>query len=175
MAGSVLVGAAFGIAVVAGAGFRASVPVLQIQGLAIITSFMVALFGSTLLSLRLFRPLLMANGLAVVVATGLSLALIPGLGAKGAAIAPTAAEACLAAAYAVSLWRARPALRVSVGLLPRVALATGISLAVAYVLPISSAAALFVFGGVYVACLGALRAIPFEVINALLRRSPPPE
>jgi hypothetical protein len=54
-----------------------------------------------------------------------------------------------------------------------VALATGVALAVAFALPISSAAALFVFGGIYVALIGALRAIPFEVINALLRRSPP--
>ena len=175
IAASIVVGASFGIAVVAGHGFGPSVRVLQIQGLAVIASFMVALFSSMLLSLRLFRQLILANALAVVVATVVSVALIPDHGARGAAIAPTAAEACLAVAYAWGLWRARPALRISPSLVPRVALATGAGLAVCYALPISSAARMFVFGGVYVVCLGALRAIPFEVINALLRREPPPE
>ena len=35
--------------------------------------------------------------------------------------------------------------------------------------------ALFVFGGVYFGLLSVMRAIPFEVINAILRREPPPE
>jgi O-antigen/teichoic acid export membrane protein len=175
MSASVVVGASFGIAVVAGPGFKPAVSVLQIQGLALITSFMVAVFGSLLLSLRLYRSLLTANGIAVAVATILSVALIPGLGARGAAIAPTAAEACLAVAYAWSLFRARPGLRVSLRLLPRVAFATAVGLGVAYALPISSAARLFVLGGVCFALLGALRAIPFEIINALMRREPPPE
>lgn len=174
IAGSILVGAAFGIAVVAGPKFHPSIVVLQIQGLAIITSFFVALFGSTLLSLRLFRSLVRSNAIAVAVVTVLSLILIPWLGARGAAIAPTAAEGTLALAYAYSLRRARPGLRVSLSLLPRVLLATGAALAISYALPISSAARLFVFGGVYVALIGALRAIPFEVINALLGRKPPP-
>jgi O-antigen/teichoic acid export membrane protein len=175
MSASTVVGASFGIAVVAGPGFKPAIPVLQIQGLALVTSFMVALFGSLLLSMRLYRPLLKANAIAVAVATILSLSLIPSLGARGAAVAPTAAEACLAAAYAWSLFRTRPRLRVSLTLLPRVALAIAVGLALAYALPISSAARLFVFGGAYVAMLGALRAIPFEVFNALMRREPPPE
>lgn len=175
MSASVVVGAAFAIRVVAGQGFAPAVPVLQIQGLALVTTFMVAVFGSLLLSLRLYRSLLRANAIAVVLVTVLSLALIPSLDARGAAIAPTAAEACLAVAYAWSLFRTRPALRVSLSLLPRIALATGVGLGIAYALPISSAARLFVFGGVYIALIGALRAVPFEVVNALLRREPPPE
>lgn len=174
MAASILVGASFGISVVAGSGFRPSVPVLQIQGLAIVTSCMVALFGSMLLSLRLFRPLLRSNALAVVVATVLSFALIPGHGAKGAAIAATAAESCLAVAYGWSLRRARPALTVSFALLPRVGLATAAALGVTYALPLSSAEALFVFGALYAGCLALLGAIPFEILNALLRREAPP-
>jgi O-antigen/teichoic acid export membrane protein len=173
MAASIVVGASFAILVVAGPRFAPSVPVLQIQGLAIVTTFMVALFGSVLLSLRLFRALLRANAIAVFVATLLSFVLIPRLGARGAAIAPTAAEACLAVAYAWSLRLARPALRVSLGLVPRVALGTVVSLGVSYALPLTSAERLFVFGGLYAVCLILLRAIPFEVMNVLLRRSPP--
>jgi O-antigen/teichoic acid export membrane protein len=171
MAASVLVGAAFAIAVVAGPAFRPSVLVLQIQGLAVVTNFMVTLFAVMLLSLRLFRPLLWANALAVAVATIASFALIPAYGARGAAIAPTAAEACLALAYAWSLFRARPALRVSLRLLPRVALAAALGLGVCYALPISSAARLFVFGALYFAALALLRAIPVEIVGAVLRRT----
>jgi O-antigen/teichoic acid export membrane protein len=173
MAGSVLVGASFGIAVVGGSGYTPSVVVLQIQGLAVVTSFMVALFGSMLLSLRLFRPLVWSNAVAVLVATILSLALIPDHGARGAAIAPTAAEACLALAYAWSLRRARPELVVSLATVPRIALATAVSLALALALPIPSVVRLVVFGATYFAGLWALRAIPFEVVNAVLRRQPP--
>lgn len=173
MAGSIFVGAAFGIQVIAGPRFHPSVVVLQIQGLAVITSFFVAVFGSTLLSLRLFRSLVRSNAIAVAVVTALSLILIPRLGARGAAIAPTVAEASLALAYALSLRRARPGLRVSPNLLPRVLLATGVSLGISYSLPISSAAALFLFGALYLGCLWVLRAIPFEVINAILGRRPP--
>lgn len=173
MAASIVVGASFGIAVVAGPGFAPSVVVLQIQGLAIVTSFMVALFGSMLLSLRLFRPLLRANAFAVFVATVLSLVLIPSHGARGAAIAPTVSEACLAISYAWSLRRARPHLRVSLVLVPRLVLATAVALGISYSLPLTSAERLFVFGGLYVSCLALLRAIPFEIVNALLRREPP--
>lgn len=172
MAASIVVGAPVGIAVVAGRGFAPSVPVLQIQGLAVIASFLVALFGSMLLSVRLFGSLLRANALAVAVATVLSLILIPAYGARGAAVAPTAAEGCLAVAYGWSLLRARPELSLSLRLVPRIGLATGVALGLAYALPISSAVRLIVFGAVYFSCLVALRAIPFEIINALLRREP---
>jgi O-antigen/teichoic acid export membrane protein len=174
MAASIVVGATFGIRVVGGPGFEPSVPVLQIQGLAVAMSFMVALFGSVLLSLRFYRSLLRANAVAVFVATVLSVALIPSSGARGAAIAATSAEASLAVAYAVSLFRSRPALRPSLSLVPRIAAATVVSLGITYAVALSSAASLFVFGGIYFGLLAATRAIPFEVINAVLGRKPPP-
>jgi O-antigen/teichoic acid export membrane protein len=174
VAGSLIVGATFAIAVVAGPKFKPSVGVLQIQSLALVATFMVALFGSMLLSLRAFRPLLWANLLAVGVATALCFALIPDHGARGAAIAPAAAEGCLAIAYWWGLRRARPNLRLSLGVVPRLVLATALSLGIAFALPISSAAALFVFSGLYIGSLWLLRAIPFEIVNAILRRRPPP-
>lgn len=173
MAASIVIGASFGITVVAGPGFGPSVAVLQIQGLAVLTSFMAALFGSMLLSLREFRPLVIANAFAVTIATVLSVTLIPGLGARGAAIAPTVSEACLAIAYAWTLRRSHPTLTVSLGLVPRIALATAVGLGVTYALPLTSLEALFVFLAVYGAGLFAMGAVPFEVINAVLRRRPP--
>jgi hypothetical protein len=62
---------------------------------------------------------------------------------------------------------------VSLALFPRIALAAALALGIAYALPLSSLEALVVFGVVYFGVLGLLGAIPFEVINAVLRRSPP--
>ena len=170
MTGCIVVGASFGIAVVAGPGFGPSVPVLEIQGLAVLTSFMVALFGSLLLSLKLFRALLVANALAVAAATILSLVLIPSLGARGAAIAPTVSEACLALAYAYSLRRHDSRYSVSLKLIPRIALATAVAFGITYALPLTSFEGLLVFTAAYALLLMVLRAIPFEIVNALLRR-----
>ena len=174
MTGCIIVGASFGITVVAGPGFGPSVPVLEIQGLAVLTSFMVALFGSLLLSLRLFRALLVANALAVAIATVLSLVLIPSLGARGAAIAPTVSEACLAIAYAYSLRRHDSRYSVSLSLVPRIALATAVAFGITYALPLTSIEGLLVFTAAYALLLMALRAIPFEIVNALVRRAKEP-
>jgi O-antigen/teichoic acid export membrane protein len=171
MSASTIVGARLGIDVVAGAKFHPSIGVLEIQALAIITSFIAAILGFTLLSLRQYRELLRANGLAVLVVTVLALVLIPSYGARGAAIAPTAAEACLGLAYAVSLARGRARLHLSLRLLPGLAIGLGASLAVAYALPTSSELVrLGALAAVYFPLLYVLKVIPSEVVGALARR-----
>jgi O-antigen/teichoic acid export membrane protein len=173
ISGSIWVGARFGIEVVAGHGFGPSVDVLKIQGISLIGSFMVAIYVSALLSMRMYRQLLATNLLAVIVATVLSVVLIPGMGARGAAIAAASAEIALGLGYMWGLTRARPELRISFGVAPKAALATAVALAAALVPPLPSVAALFVFGAVNILLLALLRAIPFEVINAILGRRPP--
>ena len=171
MSASTIVGARLGIEVVAGAKFHPSIGVLEIQALAIITSFIAAILGFTLLSLRRYRELLRANALAVLVVTVLAFVLIPAYGARGAAIAPTAAEACLGLAYAVSLARSSARLRLSLRLLPGLAVGLGASLAVAYALPVSSELIrLVALAAVYFPLLYVLKVIPFEVVGALVRR-----
>lgn len=172
MALCVLVAAHLGIDVVAGNRYHPAVSVLRIQGLAVLTSFMVATFGFALLSLRLYRALLWCNAAAVTVATVLSLVLIPTDGARGAAIAATAAEAILAVAYAISVARHDPALRVSLRVVPRVVLAAGVAAAAAYTASGSGIVRLLIVTFVYFAIALLLRAVPFELWNALLRRTP---
>jgi O-antigen/teichoic acid export membrane protein len=169
---SIFFGAKFGILVIGGHQYRAAAPILQIQGLSVLASFMVAIYSSVLLSLRDARELIKANAIAVVVATVVSVALIPSMGAKGAAIAAVAAETSLAIAYAVYLHTTRPDLRVSLAVLPRVGLAAAVSAAITWVLPLSSAESLFVFTALYLVASVVLRTIPFEVINALIGRAP---
>ncbi|MGH2858070.1 MAG: oligosaccharide flippase family protein [Solirubrobacteraceae bacterium] len=169
---SVFVGAPVGIAVIGGPSFHEAVAVLQIQGFAMVTSFLAATFGYTLLSLQLYRRLLWSNAAAVTVATVVAVLLIPAHGARGAAIAPTAAEAVLAVAYAVSLARHSRALRVSLGLVPRIALATAAGAGAAYAITNSSALRIVIETVVFFAVAYAVRAVPFELWHALRRRGP---
>jgi O-antigen/teichoic acid export membrane protein len=171
MSASTIVGAKLGIDVVAGAEFHASIGVLEIQGLAIVTSFIAAILGFALLSLRQYRQLLRANALAVLVVTVLSFILIPAYGARGAAVAPTVAEACLGLAYAVSLARSKAHLRLSLRVVPGLAVGLCVSLAVAYALPVSSELIrLLALAVVYFPLLYVLKVIPVEVVGALVRR-----
>jgi O-antigen/teichoic acid export membrane protein len=171
MSASTIVGAKLGIDVVAGAKFHASIGVLGIQALAIVTSFIAAILGYALLSLREYRRLLLANALAVAIVTVLSFVLIPAYGARGAAIAPTVAEACLGLAYGVSLARSHAHLRLSLRVVPGLAIGLGASLAVAYALPVSSELVrLVALAAVYFPLLYLLKVIPFEVVGALMRR-----
>jgi O-antigen/teichoic acid export membrane protein len=169
---SVMFGAKFGILVIGGPKFKAADAVLQLQGLSVLPSFMVAIYSSVLLSIRDARDLVKANAIAVAVATIVSVALIPSMGAKGAALAAVAAEGSLAIAYAVFLHHTRRDLRVSLAIVPRVALAAVVSAGITWALPLSSAESLFVFTPLYFGASLVLRTIPFEVINAFLGRAP---
>lgn len=166
------VGAPFAVEVIAGDGFEPSVDVLRIQALGLITTFLVATWMFALLSLKLYRQLLWANTLAAVVAIGGTLALAPGLGAQGAAIATVAAEAALALACVWALRSARAVLRPDLSVLPKVMLAAGIAIGVSLVLPGPAVVLSVVAGLVYLAVLVPLRAIPPELVAALLRRDP---
>jgi len=172
MSASTIVGARLGIEVVAGAKYHASVGVLEIQALAVVTSFVAAILGYALLSMRQYRQLLRANVFAVLVVTVLSFILIPADGARGAAIAPTVSEACLGLAYAVSLAHGRARLRLSLRIVPGLAVGLGVALAVVYALPISSELVrLVVLAAVYFPLLYVLKVIPSEVVGALVRRT----
>lgn len=168
----VVVAAPLGVSVVAGPKFHPAIPVLQIQSGAILTSCLVATFGFVMLSLQMYRSLLWSNAAAVLVATVLASVLIPGTGSKGAAIAPTAAEAVLALCYATSLARRDRSLRVSLAVVPRIAVAGGAAVAAAYTASGSSIVRLGVVTAVYFVVAQLVGAVPFELRNAVLRRSP---
>lgn len=166
---AIALGARFAIAVVAGPGFEESVPVLQLQGLAMITVFLVATWSFGLLSLRRYRELLIANALAAVVAAGATFALVPSLGAQGAALATVAGEGALAIAYAVVLARTDRRMLPRVGFLWKVLMAAGVG-ALAGLLPVSSLVMAVIGTTAYAATALALRAVPRELLHALRER-----
>ena len=138
MSASTIVGARLGIDVVAGAKFHASVGVLEIQALAIVTSFVAAILGYALLSMRQYRQLLRANVFAVLVVTVLSFILIPRRrrtrrgdspdGRRGLPGARLRREPRPQPSSPAPLAAGRPGLAVGLG----------VALAVVYALPVSS-------------------------------------
>jgi O-antigen/teichoic acid export membrane protein len=112
---ALITGASSIIGVVAGPRFAASASVLRIQGLALIATFVGAVFGYALLSLARYREVLLIN-LGVLLMSGvLSALLASSYGAVGAASATTAVEILYAAALAAAVVRAGIRPQVSVG------------------------------------------------------------
>jgi O-antigen/teichoic acid export membrane protein len=101
----VVLSAPFVIDVLAGRDGAPATSVLQIQGTALIATFLAIAAGFPLLALRRHAALLMANGGALVANIVLTLVLVPIDQAKGAAIAAVAAESCLALGQLVFLLR----------------------------------------------------------------------
>jgi O-antigen/teichoic acid export membrane protein len=119
------VAAPLAIHVIAAHGAEPAIAVLRIQGLAVAASFLGVACGFPLLTRARYRGMLVANLGALAVAGGLTLALVPSLGARGAAIAAVLAEAGLAIGQAVMLTRGPDRIRLPLGVLPVVALAAG--------------------------------------------------
>jgi O-antigen/teichoic acid export membrane protein len=171
MALGLILGAELAIRVIGGSQFDASVAVLRIQGLAIIATFFAVTFGFVLLSLRLHRALLIANALALGLSVALTLALVPAIGARGAAVASVIGEFSLAVAYAVALSRARARPEASPRVALGVALAAAAALTLVAVPNLSDALLLIGATGVYFVTLTLVRSIPPELWEALpLRR-----
>jgi O-antigen/teichoic acid export membrane protein len=167
---SLVVAAPFVIQVLGGAGFEGAVPVLRIQALTLVATFMVATWSFALLSLHEHRRLLQANALALAAAIVLSLALVPSLGAEGGAIATAATEFVLVAAYWWALSLSGTGLRPSLGVAPKVAVAAAAAGAPALVLPFASIVLWAIGSVVYFALVLLLKAVPPELLATLGRR-----
>jgi len=165
----IVVGASFGIEVIAGTKGQPSVDVLRIMGVGVTATFLVSSWGFVLLSLRLYRQLVIANLGALAFAVALSLVLIPTLHARGGAITTAALELGLASVYIALLSRR--------GIVPKArfvasfALAVGLGLGVgALLIAVHPALGVLVGSAVYFGCLAATRAIPSELVDALPSR-----
>ncbi|HEV3319567.1 MAG TPA: oligosaccharide flippase family protein [Solirubrobacteraceae bacterium] len=163
---SLVIAAPFVIAVVGGGAFKAAVPVLRIQAVALLGGFLAATLGYTLLSLRMHGALLRVTLAALLVSIVLSLALVPSLGANGASIASAVCEFVVAAGYMLALARSHVRLRLHVTVLLRVAFAGAVAVGV-LVLPLPSIVLWMIGSVVYVGLLLALRAFPSELRHIL--------
>lgn len=168
------IGAPIAIAIVAGSGFDPSIDVLRIQGLALAIVFITQPFTYTLLSLRMHREVLIASLVGLVVVTAATLVLGSTHGAQGAAVATVLSEAGFLAAAAIALSRRHARLRPSWAFTLRVAAAGGLGAAAGFLPGFPALPAVLVAIVVYVGALLALRAVPAEILHAILRREPGP-
>ncbi len=163
-------GARFAIGVVAGRHFEPSVAVLQIQGVALLATFLTVTWGTGLLALHRHRALLLANMVGLAMSGLLTALLVGPYGAKGAAIATVGGEFTLALAYTVALLGRDRRLRVSVGVIPKVAAAAAAALALALVPGLDRLPLVLAASAAYFAVLWAVRGIPDELHSAFLER-----
>lgn len=163
-------GAQFIIHVVAGQRFAASAGVLQIQGTALIASFVLAGWSYALLSLRRYRGLLVANLAAFAVSCGATLVLASSHGAKGAAIATVAGETVLALGSLAALCRHHPELRPRLGAVLKVGLAAAPAVALALVPAIPSLGRAALALAAYGAAIVLTGAVPVEMRELLPAR-----
>jgi O-antigen/teichoic acid export membrane protein len=163
------VGAAPIVELLGGSAYADAASVLRIQSVAIAAAFMTQLGTFGLVAVREQRALVLVNVLALVTVLGLGCTLIPLLEADGAALAASIGETLLALAAMAMLVRARPALRPDLRYVPRLLLAAALGGA-CVLLPVPDAVATVLAAGVYVAVAWLLRAVPVELMEAMVRR-----
>lgn len=180
MAVLTVVGAELAVRIVAGAPPAGAVAALQILGASLPFTFLVATWGYALLTLTLYRWLVLVNASALVLGIALTLVLVPPFGPQGAALATLAVEAALAVAYAVVMRLRRPDLRPALRFSPRTAAAVtlglGLGMALLAVPGLPEAVRLTAAAAVFGVTVVGLRAVPEEIAVALRRRgsSAPP-
>jgi len=156
-------GAGFIIKVLAGQSAHPAVAVLRIQGLAVMFTFVAVACAYPMLSLGRQRDLLVANASGLVAAVGLSLLLIPSMGAEGGAVTTVCAEATLALVTVVALVRARPGMGLPLGVLPVVAAAAAAAILVGRLVGERSLVEAVAGGLTYIAVIFLLGRFPPEL------------
>lgn len=163
---ALLLGAPIAIAIVAGPAFDGAIPVLRLQGIALIASFAAAVLGYALLSLRMHRQVLAASAAALVVNVAATFALAPSHGAQGGALATILGEVALAATGLVML--GGTGIRPPLGVVAKVGLAAGLA-ALFLLSPLPALAQLALGSVVYVVALLLMRAVPEEALVEVRR------
>jgi O-antigen/teichoic acid export membrane protein len=165
-----LAGAQFMIHVVAGPKYAASAGVLQIQGIALIASFVVAGWSFALLSLKRYRSVLLVNLAAFLVSCSLTVVLAGSNGAKGAAVATLCGESVLAVGSLIALVRGHRELRPKLAILLKVALAAAPAVVLALLSGVPSLVRTLLALGAYGLLIALTRATPREITELIPRR-----
>jgi O-antigen/teichoic acid export membrane protein len=166
MALCLVLGAGFFMDVIGGDQADPSVPVLRIQGPALIATFLAATYQFGLLSLRNHKALLGVNAAALVTSVGLTVALVGPYGAQGAAVATLAAEVVLAAGSLAFLSRTAVGTVLPGPTVGKVAVAAALACSV-LLAPLPEVARAALGAALYLATLLVLRAFPAELLDVL--------
>jgi O-antigen/teichoic acid export membrane protein len=157
------------IDVLGGAKAAPAVAVLRIQSVAILATFLAVAASFPLLSLRRYRAMLIANGVALVAALVLTLALVPPFAARGAAAGAVVAEVALAVTTFWLLARERRAALRALRAVPAVAVAGGVAALAALVPGLPPVGDALLATAIFAAALRALGRFPPEARELLGR------
>ncbi|HEV3046252.1 MAG TPA: hypothetical protein VGY13_02725 [Solirubrobacteraceae bacterium] len=167
---AMLAGAQFVVRVVAGPRYAGSAAVLEIQGLALIATFVLGGWNLALVSLERYASLVRANLVALAVSVSLTVLLAGAHGARGAALATVCGESVLALGTLFALVRAAPEFRPRPAVLAKVAGAAVSATALALAPDLPSLARLALALGAYGLVIGLTRAMPRELLELLPAR-----
>lgn len=169
LAVSIAVGARLGIDVIAGARFHPATPVLAIQGIALGAMFVSVVWANGMLSLGMYRQILMVSVGMLAFNAALVAVLVPIDGARGAAIGTAVSETLGAIVTPLLVVRGRPRLRPSLRVVPRVALAAALGLAPLALTGLPVVVRLVISTALFGTTLVVTRALP-EELRALIPR-----
>jgi O-antigen/teichoic acid export membrane protein len=169
---AIFAGAPFIVKVIAGpkfAEYAGSVPVLRIQGIAMIDSFLIAGWGFALLTIKRYGALLAVNAAALLVSFVLTLTLASADGATGSAIATLCGETTLAGGCLLVIVRGHPELRPRLQIVPKVIVAIAPAAVIAVVLDLPALALTVIALAVYGLLIVLTRAMPREITELIPR------
>lgn len=158
--------APFALEFIAGANGGPSVPVLRVQGPAILATFFAVASAFPLLALRRHREVLIANLVALAVGAVAVGILAPTHGATGTAVGTLIAETVLAVTMTVQLLRAHPGTRLPIVTLPIALACAGLALCLLLV-PVHPIVRAVVGTLIYFGGLALFRRLPEEALVAL--------
>jgi O-antigen/teichoic acid export membrane protein len=161
------IGAPFILRVLGGAQYVPAASVLTIQGIGLGATFVGIVWANGLLSLAMYRQILMLNAGGLVGIIVLLALVVPDHGARGAAVATAAGEIGAAIASGVVLIRRHRGLLRSLRALPRVATATAVGAASLAIPGVTSLERSLIAGLAYLLALLALGAYPEELRDIL--------
>jgi O-antigen/teichoic acid export membrane protein len=151
------------ILILGGPQYLHAASVLQIQCVALITIFITGAWTTTLVGVGRTRALALSTAIGVAAVAAFGGALIPPLGAKGAAIAAVAADIVFCAAIFVSMRSAGAATALTPGPFIRIALSAAPAAALAGLSPLPQAVNTVLAAGSFMVLAWRLGALPVEL------------
>jgi lipopolysaccharide exporter len=166
---SIAIGAPLAIKILGGASFHAAGPVLAIQGVGLGAMFVSVVWGNGLVSLGVYRQILLINVSVLLLTAALVAALVALDGDRGASIGTAVGEVIAAVVQAVAVSRIDPRLRAPLSNLPRVAIAASVALSplALSLVGVPTIVQLVISTALFAALLVALHALPAELRDLL--------
>lgn len=153
--------------VLGGRSFLDAVPVLQVQSLAVFTTFLAAAWSPILIALGRQRDLAITTAIGLLIALAAGAALIPPFGAEGGAVAAAIADAALAVMLMLALRRSGYGPRLPAALVARLLTLTVVGVALVLVPGIPALLHALLAGTAFAGAAWALRVIPPEILDEL--------